>query len=353
MASTDRSGLLGRALLGSMVLGGRDLGPTTSTRTFSTGELYPVLPSTSYITFYTLTAGPNPAARTVTPIVNWIESDGVTPISSSDGTPVSVAPLAAEQPFVVADSPSNAAFCTLEGSAAGVMSFETFEMTEAELIPGTAVVPWGLGGFVGNATAEYQVSTDGVNWGDLPNGVSAPIVAEQSQIEDFWSAFNVPLQYRARTTLLFGGQLFASDWAPVIQLTVKSGQWWGLDPLATEFAALLIMQDTNDTLPPIDRPMQQGISRAFGRANAIVRYGDLWSEEFDIIVYFDSDADWQAFDALRSRQTTILLKSSMGGNTYFVSLGASRPGAVISEDSNFDNPRRTLTMHCTPVDSPL
>jgi hypothetical protein len=168
----------------------------------------------------------------------------------------------------------------------------------------------------------------------------------------------------------------------VIQITVVSKQWWVVDALyavglvtrddmgpAAQGILRVLGQSSSSaaastspiaTTPGqsaasiiIDKAMQQGVSRAFGRATAQVRYGDLWAEEFDLGMYFATDADFEDFNTIRERAVTLLLKSDMLGKTYWVSLGGERPDTILRAGDRQENPRHGLSMHCTPVDAAL
>jgi hypothetical protein len=103
----------------------------------------------------------------------------------------------------------------------------------------------------------------------------------------------------------------------------------------------------------IDEPEQQGRFNGFGRKNAVVIHGDLWSEEFVLNAYFDSDTDFQAFRAIRALQAPVLLKSDMLGDLYWVTLGGARPTAILSESDRRLNPKRGMSIQCIPADPVL
>ena len=92
--------------------------------------------------------------------------------------------------------------------------------------------------------------------------------------------------------------------------------------------------------------------RPFGKATATVVHGQMLAEEFDLAIYFEDTAEFEAFDAIRDLQETVLLKSDMEGATYWVALGSARPAAIISESQRHTITKRGLSIHCTPVDAP-
>lgn len=359
--ATGTSGLKGQGLKGQGILGGRSLGVVSETISFVTGQQYAVFPSTSYVAFYTLTAGNNAASRTVIPHLNWYQSDGVTLISSSAGSGVAITPNGSGTPHVIATSPSNAAFATIDGVMASVMSYENFEMTKAELIAGTTVPVWSAGGVIGNGTIEIQASYDGqVTWNDIRFGASVVPTNQSGSAIDYESPFNVTLAYRARMVLSTGGVVLVSVWSNVGTVTIASTYWWVLDPLTPTYGLQIMrVQISGGTVPAnqnssiiIDSVEQLGIFRGMGESTAFVVRGDIWAEEFDIGMYFANSVVWTQFNLLRARQTTLLLKSDMEGSTYFVVLGGDRPAAILSASDRTYEPQRSLAMHATPVESP-
>lgn len=102
-----------------------------------------------------------------------------------------------------------------------------------------------------------------------------------------------------------------------------------------------------------DEPEQQGRFNGFGRKSALVVHGDIWDEEFVLSVYFEDPADFQSFRAIRALQEVVLLKSDMEGSLYWVSLGASRPTAILSEAERHLDPKRAVTFACIPADPVL
>lgn len=235
---------------------------------------------------------------------------------------------------------------------------------------------------------EFQASYDGGNtWNDilgLVPGGSAPTslvtpTSGSAEIYDMGAPFNVAVQYRCRNIAVSGGETFVSAWSTVLshligadELTnVDSLYWWMVSPSDPSMAIQLkrirstvatssaSTSDTAVTMPAmpaglsasliIDEPEQQGRFNGFGRPDAIVIHGDIWDEEFVLNVYFDGEAEFQAFRAIRNLQQPVLLKSDMSGDLYWVTLGGARPAAILSESNRQADPKRGLSIQCIPA----
>lgn len=228
------------------------------------------------------------------------------------------------------------------------------------------------GGWTGGTLAQFQVSTDGETWSDIVNSFT-PLADALAGIYDLSGPFNVELYYQARL-LSAVDQFEVTPWSNVVDsLVVPSLYWWMVpsDPamsiqlkrIRSTVTTNASTSDTAVTMPAIpaglsaslivDEPEQQGRFNGFGRKNAVVVHGDLWSEEFVLNIYFDGEADFQAFRAIRNLQEVVLLKSDMSGDTYWVSLGSARPTAILSESERQSDPKRGLSIQCIPADPAL
>lgn len=296
--------------------------------------------------------------QTITLSVKFLNSSGGT-IST-----VAIASAAASSTGVALSGQSTAA----PAGTVSVVKVITYTATAASQITrfdkmGTflgTVATWTVGGIVGASNAEVQYSYDGVTWADLRFGAAVTLVSQSGQVIDYETPYNKVASYRARITSVSGTQTLTSAWSSVATITIPSLQWGIVDPVTPTRGMLLTRVDSGGgTVPPgttaalvIDRNKRQGIFRGMGSSVAIVINGDLWADEFDITLFFDSEALWQTFDKIRSNSSTVLLKSDMTGHVYYMSLGASRPASTVSESGRQSNPRKGLTMHCTPVAKP-
>lgn len=357
------SGLKGQGLLGQGLRGFRGLGISTGenlqVQEEFAGGFCPA--STSCVAFITLTAGAgNQGTRSADIYINWYTQAGGF-ISTSTGSTVGMAPGTTEQLSVIATSPSNAYEFQIGFNVLSCNSLETFAATEAEFAVGSSIPSWTPGGFTGNVTLEIQASYDGgITWGDLRFGASVTPSGNTAVVSDYESPFNILLSYRARAVSVQNGQTLTSAWCTVDTITVDSTYWWVIDPVNPTNAMMLMrVQITGGTVPPnqnssitIDAAEQVGIFRGFGESVAFVVRGDIWADEFDLGLYFEDTAAWNTFTSIRNLQTTLLLKSDMEGDRYYVVLGGDRPAAIMSAADRHYEPQRGLTIHATPVAVP-
>jgi hypothetical protein len=190
---------------------------------------------------------------------------------------------------------------------------------------------------------------------------------------DLSSPFNTPVTYRAR--LIYPGGLY-SAWTVTFNIvTVPSIYWWVIPPSSPLLAVQLFRlasssssSSGNDTkfspttpaMPgnlisslTVDELEQLGTFHPFGKATATVVHGDIWSGEFDLSVYFQSTAAWNAFRTIRELQDVVLLKSDMEGDIYWVTMGGDLAPGIAGRSGRQQNPTRGLTVHCTPTDPPI
>jgi hypothetical protein len=319
----------------------------------ATTGLYAVVPSQTYSVLATFHA--ESTGRTATLSIQWYNVSSAlistsTIGSTSDATARAVSGTAA--------SPSNAAYAKILVSIASVASNEMHDVDRLGLFYGT-ISTWSAGGFVGASIAEVQRSIDGVTWTDVRNTLSASVGTnpETVSIIDYECPDNLSVQYRARV-LSGGNASITSAWSNVQTVTLPATKWWILDPTTPSTAmSVYRVQSSSSAVNgkasiQLDRTDVQGISRPLGRSTAIVEHGDLWDEEFDLLMQFMDSASFQAFDALRSQQITVMLKSDMEGSVYYVSLGPDRPAVILSGSDRRTSPMRQVSIHCTPVDIP-
>jgi hypothetical protein len=193
-----------------------------------------------------------------------------------------------------------------------------------------------------------------------------------SDVYDLGAPFNVPLAYQCRTFYQAGAQIYFSDWSNVVELAgIPSIFWWVVPPTALGSSLQLFRlassssgSSTGTTFTPttpampgslvasiiVDDPEQMGIFRPFGKSTAIIVHGDIWGDEFDLDLYFESSQQWQAFKTIRDLQQVVLIKSDMEGTLYWVTLGGDLAPGIASRADRQKNPTRGLTVHCTPTD---
>lgn len=215
--------------------------------------------------------------------------------------------------------------------------------------------------------SEFQVSLDsGATWADVLGGRAVQVVAHDSSVYDQGSPFNVGLQYRVRNIAVVSGQKHYSSWSNVVTIGgVPSKNWWLIAPSDLTASMMLhrirptVASSAAPTVPPglaaslvVDKPELQGVFRPFGKTTATIVHGKIQAEEFDVALYFGATAEFDAFNEIRELQQVVLLKSDMEGSVYWVTLGASRAAAIISEGQRQVAPKRGLSVHCYPADAP-
>jgi hypothetical protein len=240
---------------------------------------------------------------------------------------------------------------------------EHHQIDQMGLYIGTvAPANWSMGGYKGALTAEIQYSDDNVNWFDVIGAGSLAVNSgQQASINDLRAPFNVLRYYRSRTLGTFQSQPVTSAWSPVVSTTLVLANWWISVPGQPSYGLALhrvrsIAGSSAMGIPvslKIDKPQDQGRFNAFGRPNAVIVYGDMRSQEFDLAVVFLTQAEFNAFEAIRNLQTTVLLQSDMNGESYYVALGATRPVNILrASDRTKPTGAKELVIHCTPVDAP-
>lgn len=101
--------------------------------------------------------------------------------------------------------------------------------------------------------------------------------------------------------------------------TVTFAAWWLKDP------ADPTLNREVDVQQPLrsERREQQGVFRTLGRDRPVVVTGPITGEEGELTIVFVTDAEFDAFEALRATQRVLLLQSPFDDN-YYVRLGDTR-----------------------------
>lgn len=276
---------------------------------------------------------------------------------------------------VTANAPSNAAFASVRVFIASASSSETHLVDGVGLFPGNVsgyFGPWAVGGLQGIQTLDFQADYVGNgSWQDILTDFVG-IVTGVSTTYDFGAPFNLALRYRVRAVALISGQGYVSAWSNVVILPggVASSSWWIVPPTSL-FSSMALARlpssgagsTTNVASPTapampgqvgasiiIDEWEQQGVFRTFGKATATIVHGDIWNDEFDLDLFFSSAANFARFKAIRTLQGVVLVKSDMEGSIYWVTLGPDLNPGIMRETGRQSNPKRGLTVHCTPTD---
>jgi hypothetical protein len=217
--------------------------------------------------------------------------------------------------------------------------------------PGTSTT-WTAGGFVGVSTLSI-LRSDGVyvreaGW----DGNIAIPEGQQVVVYDVDTPPHTSFTYTAIVTATVGGlPLSGPPSAATAAVTLAPTSWDICDPRYPSAGTLIEWGGDSRTK---DQPEAQGNFNALARTSSIVVRGQMYDESFDLVLSFggDNDAGWQAFNALRKTQQTVLLRGDMPEDFHYVALGPSRPMVLKRTGNRVADPSRTLTIHCTPVDKP-
>ncbi len=281
-----------------------------------------------------------------------------------------------DAPFVL-DSTAAWVTCSVSGVApAGTVAgyvqvlVETAAATEVHFVDCAGVFPgtpatWSLGGFVGHETVDIQASTDtGATWASLflpvtPMG-SLP---QQANVTDYSAPNGIARQYRARLLATSGGLAVASAWSvPVTAPVLPNARWWIVDLLKPETAIglsrgqsmLTIVYGTTGRPSIVEtRNVAAGYFSCLGR-DTYVKVADVVKQpEFNLIMDFFGTKEWNDFMVLwMANQVTghtMLVKSDVGGELYWVTFGATRPTPMLRAADRVTNPTRQTNIHCYPV----
>lgn len=223
---------------------------------------------------------------------------------------------------------------------------------------------WSAGGFIGASTVEIQMSLDQVTWFQVRKaGAIAMDLNQFAQTFDAEAPFGVPLYYRARLSGTISSQLVSGPWSFTATTFLTSKQWWlqvrDLD-LTYSLALHRAAPATTASSPGFPTPSQefdeteeQGIFWPPGSDTAIVVRGAVRKEAFILTMTFDGADEYAQFVKIRQAQKTVVLRSDMPGQRYYVSLGADRPALLAHAADRIVNPLWQVAIACTPVDSEL
>jgi uncharacterized repeat protein (TIGR02543 family) len=292
-------------------------------------------------------------ARAVTATINFYDDAGT--LLSSVTSPTSASTITGGatggQAFITATAPAGTAWASLTVQGNGLGASEILYVDCALLAPGDSTT-WSAGGFVGTTTATI-LRSDGlyVRMAGWPANalLAIPSSTQLTDISDVEAIPGVPMVYTAVITAPAGP--VSSSPAVSAPVTMALLGWDIMDPWdPTNAVAIEWAGDTRT----FDKPEQQGVFQPLGRRTTLVVRGELLEETFDLSMTFggDNDRAWKAFNALRERQVTVMLRGDMPDDIYYVALGSSRPAVLNRTGDRRSNPSRTLTIRCNPVERP-
>jgi hypothetical protein len=277
--------------------------------------------------------------------------NGATLLSTSTSTTVNsttTGGATGAQAFISMAVPVNATFATLILNGAGLGASEVLNADSMLVAPGSSTT-WTKGGFVGTTTVTITrsdgVLVRGAGW----NGTAALPVSQMVTIYDYETIASHT--YSATVSTVAGGLTLTSGAGVSAAAGVVLSSWDIMDP--TNPASYTKLEWAGDTRT-FDRVEAQAVLTAFNRATDITVRGQLLNPSFDMSLNFggDNDAAWQAFDALRSMQRTVMVRGDMAGDIFYVNLGGARPLVTARTGDRVNNPSRSLVIKTAPADRP-
>jgi hypothetical protein len=277
--------------------------------------------------------------------------NGATLLSTSTSTTVNsttTGGATGAQAFISMVVPVNATFATLILNGAALGAGEVLNADSMLVAPGSSTT-WTKGGFVGNTTVTITrsdgVLVRGAGW----NGTAALPVSQMVTIYDYETIASHT--YSAIVSTVTGGLTLTSGAGVSAAAGVVLSSWDIMDP--TNPVSYTKLEWAGDTRT-FDRVEAQAVLTAFNRATDITVRGQLLNPSFDMSLNFggDNDAAWQAFDALRSLQRTVMVRGDMAGDIFYVNLGGTRPLVTARTGDRVNNPSRSLVIKTAPADRP-
>jgi hypothetical protein len=189
------------------------------------------------------------------------------------------------------------------------------------------------GGLGQTIYSQYQSLVNGV-WTDIMGGNPVYGSSTASNVFALDSPFNIVVSYRARTYYYTTGQFYYSTWSNTVTTTITSLYWWIVPPTALETSMQLTRlssstagSSTDTAFTPttpampgnleasiiIDDLEQLGTFRPFGKSTAIMVHGDVWGDEFDLNLFFQTSAAWAQFKTIRNLQAVVSPQVRHGG----------------------------------------
>jgi hypothetical protein len=129
--------------------------------------------------------------------------------------------------------------------------------------------------------------------------------------------------------------------------TLALDRWWLVDPDGPTTLQLRLVGESLDS----SRSEGQAVYQPLGRTVPMVVADTVTSEVFQLELDFDSQADYDTFEALRGLGRPLLLKSDMT-DQWWIRLGPDRPSRLLFVGGRTSTPRRRVAITATGVDEP-
>lgn len=262
------------------------------------------------------------------------------------------------------------AFFTVQLMSSDTVTLTGFPETEPVTgLPATRLTMTTSGTDLNEAWFQADYVGDG-SWTDCICGIQT-VTSKTCVMYDLGVPYNIPAAYRVRGVGYIGEQQYVTSWSNTVNISEIPSSYWAivaptnLDgsmqfyrlPSSGAGATTGVASPTTPAMPGsmvasliIDEWEQLGTFRPFGKSTATMVHGDIWNPEFDLDCFFSSPAQWTTFRAVRGLQQVVLMKSDMEGSYYWVTLGPDLNPGIMSEADRQSDPKRGLTIHCTPTD---
>ena len=179
---------------------------------------------------------------------------------------------------------------------------------------------------------QMQRSDDsGTTWGDVLGGSSlTPSGAYLSVISDYTAPRGATARYRARSIGSLAGEVVASNWSGIQNVSVvNDGTFWlkAVDTPALNQGGVPVSPGFN-----VERVEQAGVFRPLGRGTAVVVSAGLQGEDGKLKIRAGSRAQFEAVWALCCHVGTLLLQTPDGDQRFIrvTSRSYERQGTVNS-----------------------
>lgn len=196
--------------------------------------------------------------------------------------------------------------------------------------------------------ATVERSDDGgTSWVPVRNADPLTL-AGTTPVVDFETPPNQPVSYRASQFRVDAfDNVFASATSTPIAVTMPNALLRLKDPLNP--AANIVISQTENI--KIDAEQPTGVFAPLGRRTSIVLKGTTGGAKSSLSLQFKTQADWEAFDALRDTGNTLLLQLD-DRQSWYVRLGPDRPVELLMSVERAYRPYRTCAVDWYEVDRP-
>lgn len=211
-----------------------------------------------------------------------------------------------------------------------------------------------IGWPTGSSQVEVQRSADGgstwetLRWGRFAVSPTAGSVL----IFDYEAPLGIDLLYRARAIVSSGAPpaliTRITNWsASTAPVTLDVG-WWLTDPYQPIGNNVRVCPRWEN----LESKSRERVAfhEPLGRDRAVWTADTVLGEEIDLRLRFRSEAEYQAFEALRRRQVTLLLRSDMPGVQWYVRLGDERSTTLLASLGRRDAATRTRIVQITATE---